>query len=175
MSHPSAVDVGRPALPHLSAEFFVWLWYASERDGGSMPHGDGIVDVWVEDRLSFRTPDEDKVRAVMTGENAAASREARAALASGKVVRDLQVHLRNEEREYTLVLRGVHLDLAGLKLPPHAKDGEEELLYERMFLYEDVYAVLKSLYRRFAEERVSAAWSAATLPAIRRWAEGAPA
>ena len=72
-----------PALPHLTAEFFVWLWYASERDGGSMNLGAaGMCDVWVEERLSFRIPDEDKARAVLTGENTSSAPEARAALAS---------------------------------------------------------------------------------------------
>ena len=168
-----------PELPHLSVEFFVWLWYASERDGGTMDLGDpdgggaGVCDVWVEERLSFRPRDEDRARAVLTGENASSSLEARAALASGKVVKDLQLHLRREEREYTVVLRGAHLDLAGAKLPPHATDGEGELLFERMYLYEDLWFLVGALYRRFAVERTAAAWHEHTLPAIRAWVAGA--
>ena len=101
------------ALPHLTAEFFVWLWFASEREGGTMDVGEGVglIDFWVDERLSFRSPDEDKPRAVLTGENTSTSAEARAALASGKVVRDLQLHLRREEREYSVTLRGAHLDV----------------------------------------------------------------
>jgi len=158
-------------LPHLTVEFFVWLWFASERDGGTMSLGEpiGVVDVWVEERLSFRAPEEDRARAVFTGENTGSAMEARAALAAGKVVRDLQLHVRREEREYTVTLRGPHLDLAGVKLPPHAPEGEDELLYERMYLYEDLWYVLGGLYRRFAVERVAPAWRAQTLPALRHW------
>lgn len=158
-------------LPHLTTEFFVWLWYASERDGGTMNLGEpvGVVDVWVDERLSFRIPDEDKARAVFTGENTSSTPEARAALAAGKVVRDLQLHLRREEREYTVTLRGPHLDLAGVKLPPHSPEGEDELLYERMYLYEDLWFVLGGLYRRFAAERTADDWRAGSLAAIRHW------
>ncbi len=165
------------ANPHLTAEFFVWLWYAADREGGTFDLGDpiGLVDMWVENRLSFRVPDEDKARAVLTGDDTAASPEARAALASGKVVRDLQLHLRREEREYSVTLRGANLDLAGLKLPPHATDGEAELLYERMFLYEDAWEVIGALYRMFARERTSDYWYQSLVPAIRAWAAGAPA
>jgi len=161
-----------PALPHLSAEFFVWLWYATEQAGGSMKLGEdpGVVEAWVDERLSFRAPDEDKVRAVMTGENTASAPEARAALLSGKVVRDLQLHLRREEREYSVPLRGVHLDLAGAKLPAHAADGAEALVLERMYLYEELWFLVGALYRRFAEERTAPAWRSETLPAIRVWA-----
>lgn len=164
---------GNPALPHLSAEFFVWLWFASEREGGTMDLGEaGICDVWVDERISFRAPDEDRVRAVVTGENSSTAAEALAALASGKVVRDVQLHLRREEREYALTLRGVHLDLAGAKLPPHEAEGDDGLLYERMFLYEDLWFVIGALYRRFARERTSARWADEILPAIRAWAAG---
>jgi hypothetical protein len=160
------------ALPHLTAEFFVWLWFASEREGGTMDVGQdvGLIDFWIDERLSFRSPDEDKPRAVLTGENTSTSAEARAALASGKVVRDLQLHLRREEREYSVTLRGANLDVCGLKFPQHAVDGEDELLYERMFLYEDVWTVIRALYRRFAKERVSGAWHRDVLPAIREFA-----
>ena len=164
-----------PALPHLTAEFFVWLWYTSEREGGTMDLGEevGVIDVWIEDRLSFRTPDEDKTRAVLTGEDTASAIEARISLAAGKIVRDLQLHVRREEREYTATLRGVHLDLAGVKLPPHSPEGQDELLYERMYLYEDLWFTLRALYRRFAVERVSEDWRGRLLPAIRAWAGGA--
>lgn len=166
-----------PVLPHLTIEFYVWLWYASERDGGTMNLGDeaGICDVWVEERLSFRPQDEDRARAVLTGENASSSLEARAAMASGKVVKDLQLHLRREEREYTVTLRGPHLDLAGAKLPPHATDGEGELLYERMYLYEDLWFIVTALYRRFAAERTAEDWHSRVLPAMRTWVGGTPA
>ena len=165
-----------PALPHLSTEFFIWLWFASERDGGTMSllENVGVVDVWVEDRLSFRGLDEEKARTVVAGENTSSSLEARAALATGKVIRDLQIHLRREEREYSVTLRGVNLDLAGAKLPPHAGEGEDGLLYERMYLYEDLWFIIEGLYRQFARERTHASWKH-TLQAIRDWVAGAPA
>jgi hypothetical protein len=164
-----------PALPHLSTEFFIWLWFASERDGGTMALSEnvGVVDVWVEDRLSFRGLEQEKSRAVVTGENAASSLEARAALATGKVVGDIQIHLRREEREYTVTLRGVNLDLSA-KLPPHSGEGEDGLLYERMYLYEDLWFVIVALYRRFAMERTHEQWPQ-ILDGIRSWVAGAPA
>lgn len=162
----------RPALPHLTTEFLQWLWWASERDEGRMDLGEegGIVDVWVDQRLSFRGPGEDRARAVLTGENPSAALEARAALAGGKIVQDLQIGLRREGREYAAILRGPHLDVAAAKLPTECKGGEDEVLYERMFLYEDLFFVIRGLYRRFAAERTSPEWASVHLPAMRTWA-----
>lgn len=165
-----------PAPPHLATEFFAWLWYASERDGGTFGLDDGSVfTYWVDDRLSFRLPDEDKARAVLTGESAAASLEARAALLGGKVVRDLRLACKREDREYSVTLRGANLDLQGAKLPTELKaaDQVDEVLYERTFLLDELWFIVGTLYRRFASERVGPEWSSEHLPAMRRWAAGA--
>jgi hypothetical protein len=173
----STAQEGTPAHPHLATEFFVWLWYVTEREGGTVNLGEegGVIEVFVDERISFRTRDEDKARAVLTGEDASPSLEARAAMASGKVVRDLRLRIRKEEREYSFTLKGNNLDLAGLKLPAHSPEGEDELLYERMFLYEEVWFLLRALYRRFAAERTAAEWGPGILHDMRAWVGGAPA
>ena len=162
----------RPALPHLTTEFMLWLWWVSEREEGRLDLGDdaGVIDLWVDQRLSFRGPGEDRARAVLTGENPSAALEARAALAGGKVVQDLQIGVRREGREYATILRGPTLDVAAAKLPTECKGGEDEVLYERMFLYEDLFFVLRALYRLFARERASPSWATEHLPALRAWA-----
>jgi len=163
-------DAGLPVYPHLVTEFFTWIWFTAEDKGGQMEIDGEVCDVWVDERLSFRMPGEDKVRAVVTGEHTSSTLEARAALAAGKVVRDLELHLRREEREYNVTLRGLHMDLVGAKFPAHAADGgEDALLMERMYLYEDLWNLLGRLYKEFAEVRVSPQWQAETLPRIRQW------
>jgi hypothetical protein len=159
------------ALPHLASEFFAWIWYTSEQKRGTLELGDGAgsVDFWVGSRLSFRSIDEDKARAILTGENPSTTLEARAALAGGKVVNDLRLNLRREDREYEVTLRGPHLDLHNVKLPAQVKTGEEEILYERMYLYDELWFLLGALYTRFAEERTRAEWRTDTLPSLRAW------
>ena len=120
-------------------------------------------------------PGEANARAIMTGENTSTSPEAMAALANGKVVREVRLHLRHGDHEFQVTLRGAQMDATALKLPPHSSDGEEELLYERMYLYEELWFVVGALYRRFAAERVSQEWSDETLPAIRSWVGGSNA
>jgi len=162
-----------PLLPHLTPEFLTWLWFASERDLGTFPLGEGAeVHAWVDDRLSFRTADDDRPRAVLTGENPAASLEARAALAGGKLVRDLRLGLRREDREYALVIRGSNLDLAGARLPGMFKGTEDEALFDRMFLLEELRGLIRTLFVRFAEERTALTWQTETLPAMQAWVAG---
>jgi hypothetical protein len=159
------------ALPHLASEFFAWIWYTSEAHRGTLDLGDGTgsVDFWVGSRLSFRALDEDKARAVLTGENPSTTLEARAALAGGKVVNDLRLSFRREDREYEVTLRGPHLDLHNVKLPAQIKVGEDEIVAERMYLYDELWFLLGALYTRFAEERTGAGWRTDMLPSLRAW------
>lgn len=162
---------GRPILPHQAAEFYTWLWYSTEANDGAFSLGGdlGVVDVWVDERLAFRTPGDAKVTAVLTGDNPSTTLEARAALAGGKVLEEVRLGIRRDDREYALTLKGAPMHFTRVKLPQVLLEGEDSVIYDRMHLYEEVDSVVGALMRAFAAERGSATWEQETLPAIRRW------
>lgn len=165
---------GLPVLPHLAGEFYTWLWWASEVQGALFELADpvGNIELWVDARLAFRSTGETKVTAVMTGEAPSTSLEARAALAGGKVLQELRVGLRRDDREFTVTLKGPEMHLTGVKLPQVVSDGVDEVLYDRMFLYSELTLVLGALYDSFSEIRVGDTWEGEVLPALRRWVGG---
>lgn len=163
-----------PVPPHLAGEFYLWLWWASEQRQArfDLPAPVGTVHVWVDDRLAFRRPDETKVTAVLTGENPAASLEARAALAGGKVLQELRIGLRRDDREFVATLKGPGVFLGGLKVPGVLSEAAEEAVIDRMFLVEEVMLVVDGLLREFSAARASARWGIEVLPALRSWLLG---
>lgn len=167
-------DDGLPIVPHLAGEFYAWLWWASEQRGAvfALPDPVGQVDVWVEDRLAFRRPDDTRVAAVMTGENPAATLEARAALAGGKVLQEIRLGLRRDDREYFVTLKGAAMHLTALKLPQVVTEGGEEVVYERIHLVDELVLVLGGLFGEFAAVRASRAWQGEVLPALQDWILG---
>jgi hypothetical protein len=171
----SAED-GLPAPPHLASEFYVWLWWATEVRDGSFDLGGelGHVDIRVDERLAFRNPNDTKVSAVMTGDNPGAQLESRAALAGGKVLQDLRIIVRRDDREFGVTLKGPSMDLQRMKLPQQVDGGGEESLYDRMFLYEELTFVLSALYKEFSATRVSPRWKREVLPAIQAWVQALP-
>jgi hypothetical protein len=170
----SPVPEGLPIVPHLAGEFYAWLWWRSELQGSAFELGPpvGQVDVWVDERLAFRNADEGKVSAVMTGDNPAATLEARAALAGGKVLQEIRIGIRREDREYLVTLKGAAMHLTALKLPQVVTEGDAELVFERIHLYDEVCFVLSSLFRKFAQTRASAAWQADVVPGLHDWLLG---
>ena len=116
------------------------------------------------------------MRAVITGEDVANSAETKAALASGKTLKDVKLILRLEAATYSLSLRGGRLDIGGLKqesheaddIPVEEDDSKEAMLLLRMQEYNDIWSIIEQLFYVFAEERTSAKW-AKTLNQIRSW------
>ena len=170
----SADIEGLPILPHVAGEFYAWLWWASEQNSAlfKLPEPIGDVELWVDERLAFRTPNDSRVTAVMTGENPATSLEARAALAGGKVLQEVRVGLRRDDREFFATLKGPAMHLASLKLPQVVSEGGEEVIYDRLHLYEELCFVLGGLFEDFSRRRNGAEWEDDVLPAIRGWVLG---
>jgi hypothetical protein len=170
----SEVAEGLPIVPHVAGEFYAWVWWASERNGSNFDLGPpvGQVDVWVDQRLAFRNADDSKVAAVMTGENPAAALEARAALAGGKVLHEIRLGIRREDREFFVTLKGPAMHLTGLKLPQVVTEGGEEVVFERVHLYDELVFVLGALLKRFAEQRTGADWQSDVLPGLHAWILG---
>lgn len=170
------------ALPgHIASDFYLWLWYRSETGQGrvapEMPadsqEDPQLIEFWVQDRIAFRVVGENKVSAVVTGDHPSGAPEARAALAGGKVLRDLRLAFRREDREYSVLLKGAGVEVGAAKIPGLVKTGDPaEILYERMFLYEELHWVIQALFRAYSAERTSDAWEERILPNMRRWAAG---
>lgn len=161
------------SLPHLSTEFFTWLWWATEQNGGKLDVDGEEIILWVDDRMAFRLPSEDASRAVLTGADTARAAEAKAAMAAGKIIKEVRVRLQWADREYGFTLKGAGLDVGGLVLPALPEDGDEQdRLMVRMEAIEALWAVLGAIYRQFAVVRTSEDWDSEAVPAIQAWLTG---
>jgi hypothetical protein len=162
---------------HISTEFFAWLLYQSEVGEGEFSYGKiGNVEVVMQDRLSFESPTENKMRAVITGDDAACSAETKAALSSGKTIQDVKLHLRLEAATYGLSLKGGRLDISGFKQEHHEADEiaiekedlSDALLILRMDEYNVIWDLIHQLFLSFTDERLSTGWQN-TLEKMRIW------
>lgn len=168
---------GYPVLPHLGSEFLLWLWYHSDTEGGCFnftgiaeDEEDGQIDpnailsvnLWVDERIALRQSNENKVTAVLTGDNPSAYLESKAALAGGKVLQELRVGLRTDDREYFVTLKGPELRIHAAALPAaQIGDGEDAfagLVAERMLLLEELDRILALLFREYCLLRTSLDW-----------------
>jgi hypothetical protein len=159
--------------PHIAADFYLWLWWRSEAQGGRFTlEDDTVVEVYLDDRLALRDTGEERPTTLLTGDSPGTTPEARAAVLGGKVPKELRLLVRREDREYRVTLRGERIGIAGAKLPTQVKTGDvAEILYDRMFVYEELHWLVSCLLREFATARVAADWRPAVVPQMREWLE----
>ncbi len=166
-----------PVLPHLAAEFYSWIWWKSEATGGQFDLDEPLTDVevWMDERLAFRRPGDTKVSAVLTGDDASTTLESRAALAGGKVLEEIRLRIRREEREFTVSLKGATIGISRARLPQVAHEAEDTALYDRMFLYEELNLIVQALFQKFSDQRVGEDWEDVVLPGLSEWVRGGEA
>lgn len=174
------IDPREEAYPHINAEFFVWLLYRSEIGEDTeivRTESLGDIELIMQDRLSFRDPQQEKDRAVISGEDAPNSAETKAALISGKTLQDVKLMLRMTQATYLLTLKGDNFDISGLKqatsdmdqVQMEDGDSREAMLLLRMQEYEDIWGVVGQLFQEFVIERTKDSWYTETLQEMRKW------
>ena len=170
---PSRGALDHPASQFLGREFLLWVWWRSEVDFATaeLPHY-GTVEFWIDDHIQFRTPGDNPQIADIRGGAPATTIEARTALSTGKTVESFKMGLRVREREYSFALRADSLEITSLKVPADLQDGDDEKIFERMFLVEEITGILDTLFFRFLEQRLTDSWTGEQVPAIRDWIAG---
>jgi hypothetical protein len=142
-----------PFPSHLGPEFLLWLWATSSGDE-RIATSIGAVDVWVEDRLAFRAAGGESPVVVVTAENSARDTAAFAALHAGRVIQQMRIGLRRDDREYALTLDD-ELNVRQLKMPTTLSESVEEAVLDRMHLVNEVDLMVQGLFKVFARQRRS--------------------
>lgn len=183
-------------------EFLLWLWFESETfDATLQTREHGELGFWLEKRLVLSLAKEStRIVAPNPGlgqEAKAALRRGQLPQSAG-----VRITLKDTETSLVLdaerlAVTGLKLntvldqgedeepptdlmqELAGKRPGPPGRgkqdapeDADDEIFYERMRLTTEVESVIEALYRDFLELRLTAAWDAHVVPALRRFARG---
>jgi len=160
---------------YLGREFLTWLWYRSALQNGvfelSGPTG-GPLEVWFDAKLTLEAGGDLKESNVIKAENPTETSEAHAALLNGKLVSDARLRMVAGQKQWTLSIKGDTLGIAGVKIPALLSREDDDQLYERFMLIEELEDTVHALFRQFIELRTDdEAWRS-EIQAIRAWVHG---
>ena len=154
-------------------EFLTWIWYRSEVEGGMFEvPGLGPVALWIEDRIVLVSLDTESKENILKDGDVSRSGEAARALQLGKKLQQARFGLTREDREYSFVLDGIHLDLNSMKIPKTLAEEEDDwhaTALIRQGLIQECLTVIDTLFEQFCRARISAEWGSEVLPAIATW------
>ena len=143
-----------------AAEFLAWLWGRAGMGHGTLERGEDVASVewWIDDRVGLSSETEERPTTTIRGDRAATSATLLGALGEHERMRTARVGLRGQDREYHANLVGPLLQVAGAKLPMAVKGDRVEVLFDRMFVTEELHAVLDALFAEYATVRASDRW-----------------
>ncbi|MCB9735692.1 MAG: hypothetical protein H6745_24155 [Deltaproteobacteria bacterium] len=153
----------------LGREFLTWLWYRAEQNEGIFPMPDGPIEVWFDQKLTLETQGDLKEQNVIKAESPTEADEARAALLTGKLVTEARLRVIKDQKQWTVNVKGDTLAFSGVKIPALLSRDDEEQLYERFYLLEEVEDDLKALYADFIKLRIDDDGWRSEIKAIREW------
>ena len=158
----------------LGFEFLTWLWFLTEKTGGSidLSEQDNVLLV-PGDKIVMELVDSAKPeRVTIFGEDADLE-EARISLKKRMLVREMNFRLKINDNEWGFGLNGENLTFSSFKTPKtgkiEKKDDFEGAILEKIFLYEECVNVVDTLFRRFIKQRISDEWTTKQIPSLKKW------
>lgn len=140
---------------HFGELFLTWLWFRSSVDDTIFYLSDGsALSLAIDNQLTLESKLTEAEKTVLSGGAPAESREAYEALRQGKVVSQAKIRLQRDEKEWVFVLSGQRLEMSGLKIPALMTKADDDKLYERQALLEEVDGLVRGLYEKFLSVRL---------------------
>lgn len=162
----------------LGQEFLTWLWFRSELRGGyvELPGSADVTVVFEKHMLLEYGEGESSEKCICSGLQTELQ-EARTGLKMGKKLEQARIQIIKGDYEFNFTLAAALMEFRNVKLPKTAPQEQtssnqpeenEGLILERIFLFEELVAIVNELFRLFLQIRVSEGWQE-ELDQLRQW------
>ncbi|MFT7582174.1 MAG: hypothetical protein ACI9MR_003856 [Myxococcota bacterium] len=153
----------------LGREFLTWLWYRSDAQEGVFELEDASIEVWFDAKLTLDAPGEIKEQNVIKAETPTETDEAQVALQTGKQVTEARLRIIEDQKQWGATIKADTLGLTSVKLPALLSREEDDAIYERFYLMEELEDHLTALYTTFIGLRLNDDSWRAEIAEIRTW------
>ncbi|MGB8932252.1 MAG: hypothetical protein WCC48_13495 [Anaeromyxobacteraceae bacterium] len=156
----------------LGRELLTWLLWRSESTAPIAKVEGEDVGVVFTGRLVLRGAFGDVTELQARGTLAPYSAQVKRALDAGLLVHQARLRIEHGERAWEATLDAEHLDVRAAKLPDLIAEEDDERLLERLFLSQQLSALLDALVAAFLTVRQGRGWSRKVVPELKRWMRG---
>lgn len=154
---------------YLGRELLTWLLWRSNAGGPILDFDGEPVHVLLIGPLVLRglagEATELRVKGVMSPYSAIARR----AIDSGLLIHAVRLRITHGERTYEVSVDAEHLALRSARLPDVLSEEEDDRISERLYLVEQLAAIVEALLAHFLALRTSRKWSEKAVPALKEW------
>ena len=161
----------------LGQDFLTWLWYKSESTAGHFQDRKGRdFELFMEQRIQVQGGEGESLETATVSGALSELREARLGLATGKKVSRALARIQRDADTWQVSLKAEDFSANSLKTPKidtHShEDGDDPdaVFLEKVYLIEECFALLDSLYAHFLGLRLGSRWED-EVRAMRVWLE----
>ena len=151
-------------------EFFLYLLYFSETNGGEFEAGGEVVYLNILDRLVLEGEGDVWETDLKKG-LPSISEEAKRAILNGKLPSLMKIKIQSGEDEFVFTLDSKTPDLKSLKIPVVAVKETDIKIEQRLFYIETVYFILESLFKQFYRLRTNEGEWENFVKDVKKWAK----
>lgn len=153
----------------LGKEFLCWLWYRSATGNGLFELDGKTIEVWFDSRIVLEGLGDIKETDTIKAETPTETTEARAALLTGKTVSEAKLRVVFGQKQWSTSLKGESLQLSGVKTPALLSREDDDQLFERFQLFEEIGDIIDELYEQFIAIRLNESDWDGEVNRIRSW------
>jgi hypothetical protein len=157
---------------YLGREFLTWLLWRSEAGEPLAELEKTGLTVLFLGRVVLKGISGDVTELSARGAMAPYSEQVRQALDRGLLVHQARLLLTHGEKAYEVTLDAEFLDVRAAKLPALMSEEEDSRTGERLYLAEQLSAMIHTLVEAFIAVRAGRAWSKQVVPAMKEWMRG---
>ncbi|MDP6944299.1 MAG: hypothetical protein QF464_09140 [Myxococcota bacterium] len=157
----------------LGGEFLTWLWYHAEHQEGRFKLGERYIEVYFDAKLVLEATGDIRETSSIKSECPTETEEARASLQSGKHVAEARLRVVAEQKQWTATVKANDLSLNGVKIPALLSREDDDKVYERLYLLEEIEDLLDDLFDRFLDVRLDEANWDTEVDVLRAWVQPA--
>lgn len=157
---------------YLGREFLTWLLFRSEAGEPLVQFEKAGVTVLFVGRVVLKGVSGDVTELSARGSMAPYSEQVKHSLDRGLLVHQARLMLTHGEKAYEATLDAEFLDIRAAKLPALMSEDEDAQLGERLYLAEQLSALIHTLVESFITVRAGRAWSKQVVPAMKEWMRG---
>ena len=140
---------------HFGETFMLWLWYHSVIDDTIFYLSDNTtLALAFDNQITLEAKLAEAEKTVLSGGAPAESREAYEGLKQGKVVSQAKLRVQRDEKEWVFAFTASTMAVSGLKIPALMTKAEDDKLYERQALIEEIDGLMRGLYEKFLSIRL---------------------
>jgi hypothetical protein len=157
---------------YLGRELLTWLlWRSESGDPVAQVEKTGLTVLFLG-RVVLRGISGDVTELSARGAMAPYSEQVRQALDRGLLVHQARLLLTHGEKVYEVTLDAEFLDIRAAKLPALMSEEDDSRTGERLYLAEQLSALIHTLVEAFIAVRTGRTWNKQIVPAMKEWMRG---